>query len=365
MKILHLSDLHIGKTIGSYDLLKDQKYALDQIITIAKEERIDLVLIAGDIFDTAVPSGDSMEIYSDFIEELIFDLKVKVIAIGGNHDSGKRLDINQNFFKRASYYMVGQYQKDPIILEDSYGKVNIYPIPFISLARAKSLFGEDFKSFTELYAYLLKDIDYEGRNILLTHSYASETTYEDESENTEGEKPLTIGGNDAMDARLFMNFDYVALGHLHRKHFVLDPKIRYSGTFMKYTFSEKGKKSVTIVDFKEEPEIYEREIEPLRDFLTIEDSFDNIMAMEGRDDFIQFILTDDHPIENAMAKLKTSFPSAVNIKYKDSSIFLREDDFDLDIENLSTIELFKEFYKLKMRDPMTDEELEVFKKVIK
>ena len=364
MKILHISDLHIGKMIGNYGLLEDQKFCLEQILKIVEEKKVELVLIAGDIFDTSVPSADAMKLYSDFIEELIFDLKVKVVAISGNHDSAKRLDINKTFFKRASYYMVGDYTGEPISFEDQYGKINIYPIPYISLSKAKAMFKKDFESFTDLYSYLLKDINYKGRNILLTHCYASETTYENENEDTDGEKPLTIGGNDAMDARLFKKFDYAALGHLHRKHSVIDPKIRYSGTFMKYTFSEKGKKSVTLVDFKEDVEIFEIEINSLRDFITIEDYFENIVTMEQRDDFVQFILLDKYPIENAMSKLKTFFPNAVNIKYKDASVFKREEDFDLDIENLSSLELFKEFYKFKMKEEMSDQEIEIFKRVI-
>lgn len=365
MKILHLSDLHIGKMIGSYSLLEDQAYCLDQIIDIVQNENVDLVLIAGDIFDTAIPSAEAMELYSSFIEDLVFGQKVKVIAISGNHDSAKRLDVNREFFKKASYYMVGDYRGEAIRLSDKYGDINIYPLPYISLSKARAIFGEDFESFTDLYSYLLKDINYEGRNILLTHCYASESTYEDETELTEGEKPLTIGGNDAMDARLFMDFDYAALGHLHRKHFVLDPKIRYCGTFMKYSFSEKGKKSVSLIDLTDKVEISEIEIKALRDFVTIEDDFEKILESRGSDDFVQFVLTDKYPIENAMAKLKTLYPNAVNIRYKDSSVFQRENDFDLDIENLSSLELFKEFYKFKMRDSMTEEEIEIFKRISK
>ncbi|MDD7305987.1 MAG: exonuclease SbcCD subunit D [Peptoniphilaceae bacterium] len=364
MKILHLSDLHIGKMIGSYSLLEDQAYCLNQILTISKEEKIDLVLIAGDIFDTAIPSAEAMQLYSSFIEALVFKLKVKVVAISGNHDSYKRLDVNREFFKKSSYYIIGDYKGEVLSFEDKYGKVNIYPIPYLSLSKARVSFDKDFQSFTDLYSYLLKDIDYSGRNILLTHCYASENTYEDKEEETEGEKPLSIGGNDAMDASLFKNFDYVALGHLHRKHFVLEPKIRYSGTFMKYSFSEKGKKSVSLIDFTDKVEISEIEISPLRDFVTIEDYFDNILAMDKRLDYVQVILLDDYPIENAMAKLKVVFPNAVNIRYKDFSVFNKDHDFDLDIENLSTLELFKEFYKFKMKNPMSEKEIEIFKKVI-
>lgn len=364
MRILHLSDLHIGKMLGSYSLLEDQAYCLKQILRIVREENVSLVLIGGDIFDTAVASAEAMELYSSFVEELVFALRVKVVAISGNHDSAKRLDVNREFLKKASYYMVGDYRGEVLSFDDKYGKINIYPIPYISLAKARVMFGESFGSFTDLYKYLLKDMSYDDRNILLTHCYASESTYEDEKDQTEGEKPLTIGGNDAMDASLFEKFDYAALGHLHRKHYVKEEKIRYCGTFMKYSFSEKGEKSVTLLDLTDKIELSEIVINPLRDFVTIEDDFASILKRKASDDYVQVVLLDKQPIENAMTKLKSIFPHAVNIRYKDNSVFTREDDFDLDIENLSSLELFKEFYKFKMKEPMTCEEIETLKKVI-
>ena len=173
---------------------------------------------------------------------------------------------------------------------------------------------------------------------MITHCYANEKAFEDEK--IEGEKPLTIGGNDAMDAHLFKKFDYVALGHLHRKHFVLDEKIRYCGTFTKYSFSEiNQKKSVTIVDLKDEIGIKEIEIKPLNDF-------------------------DENPIDSPMAKLKMKFPHAVSISYENSIDIENDDSLDIDLENLSVMEIFEEFYKFKMDEKMKKNEKEVFKKVI-
>lgn len=365
MRILHLSDLHIGKMIGNYSLLKEQEYCLDQIIAIVKNEEIDLVLIAGDIYDTAVAKSEAMKVYDDFINKLVFDLKVKVIAIAGNHDSGKRLEIAKNFYQRSNYYIYGDSFKEKISLEDEYGKINFYPIPYMSLARARNEIDKDIENFTDLYKKLLEDIDYKDRNVLITHCYANETAFEDKSEDLEGEKPLTIGGNDAMDASLFMDFDYVALGHLHRKHFVLDPKIRYSGTFMKYSFSEiNQKKSVTIVDLKEKAQIKEVYIKPLNDFREIRDYFSNIKDMENSNDYIQFILKDSSPIDNPMAKLKTKFPNAVSLKYENISFIENKEEIDLDLENLDYIEVFEKFYEFKMDEKISDEEKKVLKRVI-
>lgn len=363
MKLLHLSDLHIGKSIGSYSLLEDQKFCLDQILEIIKNEKIDIVLIAGDIFDTSIPNNEAMKVYSDFVDEIIFNLKKKIIEISGNHDSGKRLEISKSFFEKNSYYIYGNSFNEKLTFEDEYGKVNFYPIPYISLARAKNEIDPSIENFTDLYKVLLKNIDYKDRNVLITHCYANEKAFEDEK--IEGEKPLTIGGNDAMDAHLFKKFDYVALGHLHRKHFVLDEKIRYCGTFMKYSFSEiNQKKSVTIVDLKDEIGIKEIEIKPLNDFERICDYFENIIKMENSNSYLEFILKDENPIDSPMAKLKMKFPHAVSISYENSIDIENDDSLDIDLENLSVMEIFEEFYKFKMDEKMGKNEKEVFKKVI-
>ena len=363
MKLLHLSDLHIGKYIGSYSLLEDQKFCLDQILEIIKNEKVDIVLIAGDIFDTTIPNSEAMKIYYDFVEEIIFSLKKKIIAISGNHDSGKRLEISKSFFEKNFYYIYGNSFNEKLTFEDKYGRVNFYPIPYISLARAKNEINPDIENFTDLYEFLLKDIDYKDRNVLISHCYANEKPYEDEK--IEGEKPLTIGGNDAMDAHLFKKFDYVALGHLHRKHFVLDEKIRYCGTFMKYSFSEiNQEKSVTIVDLEDDIKIKEIEIKPLNDFERINDYFENIIKMKNSNSYIEFILKDEHPIESPMAKLKVKFPHAVAIRYENSLILEKDEEINFDLEDLSLMEIFEEFYKFKMDEDMGENEKEIFKKVI-
>lgn len=363
MKLLHLSDLHIGKSIGSYELLEDQKYCLRQILKIIKDEDIDIVLIAGDIFDTSLAKNDAMKVYFDFIDEIIFKLEKKIIAISGNHDSGQRLEISKSFFEKNSYYIYGTSFNQKLSFKDQYGVVNFYPIPYISLAKAKNEIDANIENFTDLYKLLLKDIDYKDRNVLIAHPYANESGFEDED--IEGEKPLTIGGNDAMDAHLFEKFDYVALGHLHRKHFVLDKKIRYCGTFMKYSFSEiNQRKTVSVINLTDKLSIKEIEIKALHNFRIIEDFFENIIDMENSNDYIQFILKDSHPINSPMAKLKVKFPNAVSIKYEKDTSMQIDDELDIDLDSLSSIEIFKKFYKFKMNEKITKDEEEILKKVI-
>lgn len=365
MRLLHLSDLHLGKYIGNYSLIEDQKYALDQILNIIDDYNVEVIMIAGDIFDTTIASVDALKLYSDFIDEIIFKRNKTVLAVSGNHDSAKRLDINTNFFTERNYHLYGEYKDEIITLEDEYGKINFHLIPYISLNQGKILFDEEIENFTDLYKALLKDKIYEDRNVLITHCYANNIGIEQEDAYTEGQKPLIIGGSDAMDGHLFLDFDYVALGHLHGKHFVIDPKIRYAGTFMKYSFDEtKANKSVSIVDITDKVTTFDLPINPLRDFRIIEGKFDEIIKMNPSDDYIKFVLEDDHTVDNAMSKLKEIFPHAVQITYKNKGIFNATSDLNLDLENKDTLALFKEFYNYKMDEELTAEQLEIIGRVI-
>ncbi|MCI5839759.1 MAG: exonuclease SbcCD subunit D [Peptoniphilaceae bacterium] len=364
MKLLHLSDLHLGKNIGSYSLIEEQKYALDKILEIIKDEDIDVVMIAGDIFDTNIASSEALELYSYFIEKVVFSFNKKVLAISGNHDSSKRLDINRKFYRSQNYYMVGKYDPNPITFYDFLGPVNFYLIPFISINKAKTEIDSNIENFTDIYKKLLENIKYKDRNVLITHAYASDLSNFDEKEYNLDQKPLNIGGSDAMDVNLFMNFDYVALGHLHRAHYVKDPKIRYSGTFMKYSFDEANlKKTVTLVDLKKDINIKKLEISPLRDFEVREGKFFDLLKQKSSENYIKFVLEDDFTIENAMAKLKEKFPKAVSITYANRSVFNKSKSLDIDIENKDIIEIFSEFYKYKMDEEIKDDDLVLLKRI--
>lgn len=211
---------------------------------------------------------------------------------------------------------------------------------------------------------MLKDIKYEDRNVLITHCYANNIAIEEDDAYTDGQKPLSIGGSDAMDGHLFINFDYVALGHLHGKHFVIDPKIRYAGTFMKYAFDDMANKSVTVVDMADQVSFYDVPITPLHEFRTLEGKFDEILKENQSDDYIKVVLRDDQTIENAMAKLREKFPHLVSISYKNRGIFVGENEFDIELKGKTSLELFQEFYKFKMDTQVSNDELEVLKRII-
>ncbi len=367
MKLLHLSDLHIGKSLGNFSFLEDQKYVLDQILEIIKDREIEAVMIAGDIFDTAVASAEALDLYNYFIEKIIFDIKIPVLAISGNHDSAKRLDVNKRFYKTNRYYLAGEYTNEVVTLEDEFGPVHFYLLPFMSLAKARLVFDEDIEDFTDLFRLALKDYDYKDRNVLITHCYATEISLGLEKDYIEGQKPLTIGGSDFCNAALFKNFDYVALGHLHSAHYVLDPKIRYSGTFMPYSFDKKDvNKSVTLVDLgKDNLDVEKIPIKILRDFEVRQGFFDDLISEPVSDSYIKFILEDKATVENAMAKFKKKFPNAVLINYASRSVFaMDEREIAIDIENKTTLELFEDFIAYKDNRQITNEEKIVLEDVI-
>lgn len=367
MRLLHLSDLHIGKSLGNFSLLEDQKFMLDQILDIIVDKNIGAVMIAGDIFDTAVASAEALDLYNYFIEKIIFDIKIPVLAIAGNHDSAKRLDVNKRFYKTNKYYLAGEYTSEKVTLYDDFGPINFYLLPFMSLAKARLIFDREIEDFTDLYKNALADIKYDDRNVLITHCYASKFTQGLEKDYNEGQKPLTIGGSDCMDASLFMDFDYVALGHLHSAHYVIDPKIRYSGTFMPYSFDKKDiNKSITLVDLgKDRVDIEKIPLKLFRDFEVRTGFFDELISQDPSDSYIKFILEDKATIENAMGKFKKKFPNAVLINYASRSVFAMEsEDVDIDIENKSTLELFEDFIVYKDNRSLSEAEIDLMKEVI-
>lgn len=366
MRLLHLSDLHIGKSLGAYDLLEDQRHALEQILSIIESRDVDLVMIAGDIFDTSIPSSEALDLYSYFVERIVFDLNKKVLAIPGNHDSSKRLDINRKFYRSNNYYLVGDLDVKPISFSDDLGPINFYLIPFVSINRARAEIDDSIEDFSDIYRKLLENVDYKGRNVLITHCYATDLGGKLGKETyNEDQKPLSVGGSDFMDVDLFMDFDYVALGHLHRAHFVKEEKIRYAGTFMKYSFDEiKTRKSVTLVDLGESLEVEKIEISPLRDLEIREGFFEEILRGESSDAYIKFLIKDDFTIENAMAKLRTKFPHAVSLSYVNKGALSKNfEEIDIDLENKDLIDLFKDFYSYKMDEDLSKGDLEILRRI--
>ncbi len=239
MKILHTADWHLGKYLNSQSLLEDQKFILRQLLELIRKENPDVVLIAGDLYDRSVPPAEAVTLFDDTIHKIISEYRTPIIAIAGNHDSADRVHCYSNLLEKQGFYIRGklQFPVKPIILNDEHGPVHFYPVPYTEPERLRYLVNdskirthEDVMKYvtSEIHENLPKNV----RTICIAHAFITG------GEPSESERMLTVGGAETVSAQLFDGFSYTALGHLHRPQQFLDGKVSYSGSPLKYSFSE-------------------------------------------------------------------------------------------------------------------------------
>lgn len=350
MKFLHISDLHLGKYLNQVSLIQDQKYALDQIIEIIKNEKIECLFISGDIYDRQIPNAEAVSLFNDFLEQIVKGLRIKTFVITGNHDSSERLAFASKILEDEGLYIV-TYPTKPItkkIVYDEYGKINIYMLPYSS---NQSLVSKGIKNYEEMIKYYLdnSDIDYEQRNILLTHHTV---LYNNKVIRSDSESIINIGGLDMINANLFSKFDYVALGHLHIEQKVGFDHIRYSGSLLKYSESEANdNKKVIIGTLKEKNNLtfFYINIPYLHNLKVIKgdilELLENITEID--EDYVYIILTNNILIPNAMQRLKVKYPNALSLKYEFIESFSPSEETarSSDFHQKTYLDQFKEFYK--------------------
>lgn len=331
MKLFHLSDLHIGLKLYNRDLLEDQKYVFDQIIKYAKEEAPDVILIAGDIYDKAVPSAEAVEVFDDFIAELANETTSTVMTISGNHDSAPRVDTYRRVLAKQKLFMIGKPPVMPdeyiekVTLTDEFGPVNFYLLPFVKPSMVKLITGTDNEgrnlSYNEAMHALIarENIDPDERNVFVSHQfYLPVGKTADDVERMESEI-RTVGNIDEISADVLAPFDYAALGHIHKPMTVGDERFRYSGTPMSYSVSEAGqKKGIVMVTLREKgsaPSISVLPLEPLHEVRVIEDRLEEILK-QGCDDYVTAVLTDkvEFDIFDMQARLRAAFPNLLEIR---------------------------------------------------
>lgn len=370
MKFLHTSDLHIGKRLHETSLLEDQKYILNQIINIAKEQAVDAVLISGDVYDKSIPQADAVTIFDRFITELS-NCEIKVFMISGNHDSAQRLDFMSELLKDNGVYFCGSYkgELECITLSDEFGELNVYLLPFIKPSNVRQYFeNEEIESHESAVKFVIEnaDIDYSKRNIILSHQFITGST-------TDGSEELIIGGLDNISSQIYQQFDYTALGHIHRAQSVGCEKIRYSGTPLKYSFSEANhNKSVTIINLLEKGNVNITPISltPLRDLRCIKGKFSEVTDIttvntETIEDFIKVTLTDEYDIPDAIMKLRSIFPNILALDYDNNRTRAISDVNHLETQTtLSPFEMFESLYKTQFGAPLEDEQVEILNKLI-
>lgn len=376
MKILHTGDWHLGKLVHGIHMTEDQRYLLKQLVELIKKENINVLIIAGDVYDRSIPPTEAIELLDDVLSEIIMGLDVKVIMIAGNHDSADRLDFGSKILKDKGLYISGKLldQVEPIVLEDDYGVVNFYPIPFSEPALVRGLYKDNTCKTHDLAIEKVMNsfkgtMDETQRNICISHAFVMGT---ETLETSDSERPLAIGGSEYVNVNHYEGFDYVALGHLHRPQKVKHDSIRYAGSLLKYSFSEAmQKKSVTIVDLKQKGDISieQRRLEPIRDLRVIKGTLEDLMkeevySLRNQEDYICAVLTDRGKLFEPMKQLRAIYP---NVLLLEKQRFINGDnevdEMLIDIKTKKPEEQFASFYKHVLGEEIPDDEMEIFGRV--
>lgn len=363
MKILHTSDLHIGKRVKEFSMLDEQRFILNQILTTAETEQPDAIILAGDIYDKSVPSAEAVSLFDDFLVSLA-RLGKSIFIISGNHDSPERISFASRIMQSSKIYLSPVYDGTirPVILPDGESEVAFYLLPFIkpSVVLHYADEGTDIKTYDDAMRYVVSkmDIDKSRRNILIAHQYVTG------AERSESED-MVIGGLDNVDASVFAPFDYVALGHLHRPQYCGRETIRYSGSPLKYSFSEVfDKKSVTIIEISagQAPVVTEHALTPLHEWYALRGTYDELTARDYYDGkgyqeaYVSITLTDEDDIPDGMRKLRTIYHRLMELSYdnKRTRAGMTNIGKPMNVNELNPIELFGELFEKQNAQPLTD-----------
>lgn len=372
MKFIHLADLHLGKKLKEYDLLEDQDFILKKIINIVDEEKIQAVLISGDIYDKSIPPVGAITLFESFLTRLA-ERKIQVFIISGNHDSAERMTFGSQLMDLSGIHFAKAFGKDYscIKLNDEFGDLYFYMLPFIKPAFVKAVYPEEeenIKSYTDACRVALSkmNVDYAQRNVLLAHQFVTG------SQRCESEE-VSVGGIDNVDVEIFENFDYVALGHIHGPQKIKKESIRYSGTPLKYSFSEsKHKKSVPVIEIKEKENLSVKLIplEPKRDLIELKGTYNQLMSREfykdlNTDDFCHITLTDEEDILNGFSRLNTIYRHLLTLDYENTRTkTINHQIEDYDVAKVDPLVLFNDFYKMQNNTDLSSEQSDYLRGLI-
>lgn len=371
MKLIHLSDIHLGKRVNEFSMLEDQAHILKKILAVVDEEKPNGVLIAGDVYDKSVPSTEAVQLFDDFLVRLA-KRKLPVFIISGNHDSPERLSFANRLIDAVGIHLAPVYNGvvEPITLSDEYGPVNVYMLPFIKPAHVRGFFPDtEITGYSDAVAAAIgrMNIDKTQRNVLITHQFVTGAQRSDSEE-------LSVGGTDNIGAEVFCDFDYVALGHIHGPQNMDSGRIRYCGSPLKYSFSEAAQqKSVTVAELKEKGalEIHTVPLIPRRDMVELKGSYQQLTLRESyenttyQEDYTHITLTDEEDIPDAVAKLRAVYHNLMKLDYDNTRT--RHSAAISGAENVETrspIDLFAEFYELQNGLPMSAEQTELVASLI-
>lgn len=370
MLLAHISDLHLGKTLNNFSLIEDQKYILDEILNILKEKKVDVLLIAGDVYDKNIPPETGIKVFGSFLKELV-EAKIKVLIISGNHDSAERLTFGGQFMTEKGIYFSKVYDGkiEPVVFEDQTGPVNFYLLPFVKPQIVQHYFeDEEIETYEDAVKCAVKhmNVNKDERNVIVAHQNIQN------AERCESEE-IIIGTVDAVSDEVFKDFDYTALGHIHKNQKIGKSNVVYSGTPLKYSVSELNHDKVLpliTLGEKGQVEIENVPLLPKRNLRQIRGTLDQIMTMSKNDpnsmeDFIDIILTDEDEVMDAMATLRSVYPNVLKISYDNKATRALENVENFtNVKEKNPLEVFEEFYLSRRGQEMTTEQKEYIQSAI-
>ncbi|MGI6736349.1 MAG: exonuclease SbcCD subunit D [Anaerovoracaceae bacterium] len=381
MKLMHLSDLHLGKRLYEFSLLEDQRYILAEILDIVDRERPQAVLIAGDVYDRSSPSAEAVTLLDSFLSRLA-ERQLQIFLISGNHDSAEKLAFGARLMDASGVHFarVCDGRAEPLLLSDADGETAIYMLPFVRPAQVRRWYGgeAEIDSYTAALRTAIEhmEIDPERRSVLLAHQFVTGAARADSEE-------IYVGGTENVDADVFAPFDYVALGHLHSPQSIARETLRYCGTPLKYSFSEAGQqKSVTMVELKAKGEAAVRTVplRPRHDLRCLRGSFADLCSREAaaqadedrcaaappQEDYLQITLTDEEEIPDAAARLRVFYPNLMKLEYDNRRTRSRETaDGAVQVEEKSPLTLLNELYEKQNGQPLDARQKQLAQELIR
>ena len=365
MKFLHLSDLHLGKRLCEYSLIDDQRAILNQIIGVVEEEKPNAVIIAGDVYDKSMPSAEAVNLFDEFLVNLT-NLNVSIFVISGNHDSPERIAFGSRIMSNKGVYLSPVYDGNvtPITLTDEFGSVNFYMLPFVKPTNVRRFYeAENIETYTDAVRVAVEkmNVNNSERNVLITHQFVTGSVRCESEE--------TVGGTDNVDAEVFSGFDYVALGHLHTAQICGSEKIRYSGTPLKYSFSEVNDiKNAVIIELKDKNSLIKvtyKPLKPLRDLNELRGYFADLTSLSFvkscavKNDYLRITLLDEDDIPDAVVRLREYYKNIMVLRYDNTRTRKNGEIItENNVENKSTLELFAEFFKMQNNAEMNSTQLD-------
>lgn len=374
MKIFHTADWHLGKLVQGVYMTEDQRYILNEFLKAVDEDKPDVIIIAGDLYDRSLPPVEAVNLLDDVLKALIIERKTPVIAISGNHDSPTRLQFGNKLLAVSGLHIAGEFteQVEKVVLNDEHGEVHFHLIPFAEPSIVRSVYNDaTINTYDDAMKAITKRIeesmDPNVRHVVIAHAFV--TPYGEKQENTsESERPLSIGGSECVDANYFMPFHYTALGHLHKAHKVMDDKICYAGSPLKYSSSEANhEKGFYSIELHADGSITKekRTLKPIRDLRVIEGTLQEILRHEISEDYAFVSLTDLTPVVGAMEQVRTVYKNALHVTRKIQYVKAENgEERPIMRAQLSDIDLFKAFHIEITGEEPSEHSISLFEEVL-